>query len=58
MAQRLTKLQKEYLMWRFKEGIRSYSDLSLGEIETLVDMGPIEEEAVTSYLESLKGKGY
>ena len=58
MAKRLTKLQKEYLMWRFKEGIRSYSDLSLGEIETLEDIGPVDKEAVTSYLESLKGKGY
>ena len=38
----LTKKQKEYLTWRFKEGVRCWGDLSLGQMEVLEEMNNTE----------------
>mgnify|MGYP001559359280 CR=1 FL=1 len=55
----LSKEQKEYLIWRFKEGARMWGDLSLGEREVLEEMKKVEnlDQAVTDFLAYILSKG-
>ena len=39
---KLSKKQIDKLMWYFKDGVRTRKDLSLGNVETLEEMGVYE----------------
>jgi len=56
---KLNKKQKDYLIWRYKEGVRSYNDLSLGQQEVLDEMNLHEDLIgnVDRFLTDLHFKG-
>jgi hypothetical protein len=60
MTKKLSKAQKEKLIWYYKDGVRLSYDLSIGQREVIEEMKIYEDmdSDIDRFLEELKEKNY